>query len=378
LLILTNNHVVEQTDAIKVRLFDDSEYPAQIVGKDPKTDLALIRIQPQLPLTTLPLGDSDLVKVGDWVVAIGNPFGLGNTVTAGIVSAKYRELGGGAYGNLIQTDTSINPGNSGGPLLNTEGQVIGINTGLFSEGGGSVGIGFAIPINTAKELLPQLKEGRVVRGWLGVMIQKITPELKEKLGLRAERGVLISDVAAGGPADETGIRRGDVIVTFDGKPIRSPKDLPPLVAAASVGKSVPVEVMRKEGRVVFQVTIQELQEEEQETTPSRQVTADPATTRLGMRLQEITPEISRQYDLPVISGMIVTEVENNTPAADAGIVPGDIIVEMDQRPVNDLFTLRKRLQIYRDGGILLLLVHREVYTLYVTLTLPPLPPAAVR
>ncbi len=192
--ILTNNHVVEQTDEIKVKLADEREFTAKIVGRDPKTDLALIRIESDSPLTPLPLGDSDKLEVGDWVVAIGNPFGLGNTVTAGIVSAKYRQIGAGSYDNFIQTDASINPGNSGGPLLNTAGEVIGINTAIFSRSGGSVGIGFAIPINMAKDLLPQLKKGKVVRGWLGVMIQKITPDLKEKLDLKDEKGALVADV----------------------------------------------------------------------------------------------------------------------------------------------------------------------------------------
>ena len=223
--ILTNNHVVEKTDEIKVRLSDDKEYIAQIIGRDPKTDLALIKIEPENSLTPLPMGDSDKLEVGEWVIAIGNPFGLGNTVTAGIVSAKYRQIGMGTYENFIQTDASINPGNSGGPLLNIKGEVIGINTAIFSRTGGSVGIGFAIPVNMAKELLPQLKKGKVVRGWLGVMIQTITPELKDKLDLKNEKGALVADVTSGGPADTAGIKRGDVIVMFDGKEIKEMKDL---------------------------------------------------------------------------------------------------------------------------------------------------------
>lgn len=196
--ILTNNHVVEKTDEIKVRLANDKEFKAKIIGRDPKTDLALIRIETDESLTPLPLGDSDGLEVGDWVVAIGNPFGLGQTVTAGIVSAKYRQIGAGSYENFIQTDASINPGNSGGPLLNIKGEVVGINSAIYSRSGGSIGIGFAIPVNMAKGLLPQLKEGEVVRGWLGVMIQKITSELGEKLNLKDKRGALVADFRRGG------------------------------------------------------------------------------------------------------------------------------------------------------------------------------------
>ena len=202
--ILTNNHVVEKTEEIKVRLSNEKEYKAEIIGRDPKTDLALIKIKTDMALTALSFGDSDKVEVGDWVVAIGNPFGLGNTVTAGIVSAKYRQIGGGPYDNFIQTDASINPGNSGGPLLNMDGEVVGVNSAIFSQSGGNIGIGFAIPINMAKELLPQLRAGKVRRSWLGVMIQDITPELKDKLGLATEEGALVSDVVSGGPAEKAG------------------------------------------------------------------------------------------------------------------------------------------------------------------------------
>jgi serine protease Do len=261
--ILTNNHVVEKTDEIKVRLSDDKEYIAKIIGRDPKTDLALIKIEPENSLTPLPMGDSDKLEVGEWVIAIGNPFGLGNTVTAGIVSAKYRQIGMGSYENFIQTDASINPGNSGGPLLNIKGEVIGINTAIFSRTGGSVGIGFAIPVNMAKELLPQLKKGKVVRGWLGVMIQTITPELKDKLDLKDEKGALVADVTSGGPADKAGIKRGDVIVTFDGREIKEMKDLPYIVGSTPVGKEVTVEVIRKGRTENIQVKIGELEGEKE-------------------------------------------------------------------------------------------------------------------
>jgi serine protease Do len=261
--ILTNNHVVEQTDEIIVTLNDEREFKASIVGRDPKTDLALIRIEANGSLNPLPLGDSNEIRVGDWVMAIGNPFGLGHTVTAGIVSGKYRRIGLGAYDDFIQTDASINPGNSGGPLLNTKGEAVGINTAIFSRTGGNMGIGFATPINLAKDLLPQLKKGKVVRGWLGVVIQKITPELKDKLDLKTEKGALVADVSEGGPADKAGIKRGDVIVSFDGKTIEDMQDLPYVVASTSVGKEVVVRILRNGKKMDLRVKVGEMKEEKQ-------------------------------------------------------------------------------------------------------------------
>ncbi len=359
--ILTNNHVVEKTDEIKVRLSDDTEYIAQIIGRDPKTDLALIKIEPDNSLHPLPMGDSDKLEVGEWVIAIGNPFGLGNTVTAGIVSAKYRQIGMGTYENFIQTDASINPGNSGGPLLNIKGEVIGINTAIFSRTGGSVGIGFAIPVNMAKELLPQLKKGKVVRGWLGVMIQTITPELKDKLDLKDEKGALVADVTSGGPADKAGIKRGDVIVTFDGKEIKEMKDLPYIVGSTPVGKEVTVEVIRK-GRIErIEVKIGELEGEKEAQV---EVAEGP---KLGLTVHELTPELARGYGLTETSGLVVVDVESNSPASEAGIRPGDLIVEIDQVPVRDLDRFNTIISGYRDGDTVLFLVKRRGTTLYLTL-----------
>jgi serine protease Do len=359
--ILTNNHVVEKTDEIKVRLSDDTEYIAKIIGRDPKTDLALIKIEPDNSLTPLPMGDSDKLEVGEWVIAIGNPFGLGNTVTAGIVSAKYRQIGMGTYENFIQTDASINPGNSGGPLLNIKGEVIGINTAIFSRTGGSVGIGFAIPVNMAKELLPQLKKGKVVRGWLGVMIQTITPELKDKLDLKDEKGALVADVTSGGPAEKAGIKRGDVIVTFDSKEIKEMKDLPYIVGSTPVGKEVTVEVIRK-GRIErIEVKIGELEGEKEAQV---EVAEGP---KLGLTVHELTPELARGYGLTEMSGLVVVDVEGNSPASEAGIRPGDLIVEIDQVPVRDLDRFNKIISGYRDGDTVLFLVKRRGTTLYLTL-----------
>lgn len=359
--ILTNNHVVEKTDEIKVMLADKKEFTAKIISRDPKTDLALIRIEADRPLKPLPLGDSDKLEVGDWVVAIGNPFGLGNTVTAGIVSAKYRQIGAGSYENFIQTDASINPGNSGGPLLNTAGEVVGINTAIFSQSGGSIGIGFASPINMVKDILPQLKKGKVVRGWLGVMIQKITSDLKDKLDLKDEKGALVADISKDGPADKAGIKRGDVIVSFDGKEIKEMKDLPYIVASTPVDKKVMVEVIRKGKKKRIEVKIGELEEEKisKESSEARQ--------ELGMVVEEVTPELAKNFGLSETRGLIVVKVENNTPAGEAGIRPGDIIIEIDQVSVENLEQFNQKIQGYKAGDTILFLVKRRSATVYLTL-----------
>jgi serine protease Do len=359
--ILTNNHVVENTEEIKVQLADKREYDAKIVGRDTKTDLALIRIASDQPLVPLSLGDSDKLYVGDWVIAIGNPFGLEATVTAGIVSAKYRDIGAGSYDNFIQTDASINPGNSGGPLLNTAGEVVGINTAILSRSGGSVGIGFAIPINMAKDLLPQLKKGKVVRGWLGVMIQKITPDLKEKLGLKEEKGALVADVTAGGPAEEAGIKRGDVIVSFEGEDIKEMHDLPYIVGSTPVGKKVTVEIIRKGKKKSLQVKTGELKEEDESPVVSE------ASPNLGLMVKEVTPELARNFGLSETSGLVVVQVESNSPAGEAGMRPGDIILEVDQISMKDLAQFNRKIEKYKAGDTILFLLNRSGNTLYLTI-----------
>jgi serine protease Do len=359
--ILTNNHVVDKTDEIKVKLADEREFSAKIIGRDRKTDLALIRIEPDDQLIPLPLGDSDKLEVGDWVVAIGNPFGLGNTVTAGIVSAKYRQIGAGPYDNFIQTDASINPGNSGGPLLNTAGEVIGINSAIFSRSGGNIGIGFAIPINMAKELLPQLKKGKVIRGWLGVMIQKVTPELKDKFKLKDEKGALVADVTAGGPAEKAGIKRGDVILSFDGKQIHEMNDLPFIVGATTIGKTVIVDVIRNGRKKPFKVKIGELKEEKESQEVAK------AKPPLGMTVEEITPQLAGSLGLSQTSGLVVVQVERNSPAEEAGLKQGDIILEVDQVPAKDLEQFLKKIREYKEGNTVLFLIKRGSKTLYLTL-----------
>src|SRR5271166_1895112 len=244
-VVLTNNHVVEGAKEITVALSEGHEYPAKVLGRDPKTDLAVLKIDAKTELPVARLGDSDALKVGEWVVAIGNPFGLDNTVTAGIVSAKGRAIGSGPYDQFIQTDAPINPGNSGGPLFNEHGDVIGINTAIFSQSGGSIGIGFAIPINLAKDLLPQLEEqGHVTRGWIGVSIQKLTPELAESLGVNETSGALVASITPGGPAAKAGVKTGDLITNFDGKIVKAEAALPSLVASTPIGATVPIQVLR--------------------------------------------------------------------------------------------------------------------------------------
>lgn len=266
--ILTNNHVVDNADVIKITLQNEKEYKAELIGSDSKTDIALLKIIRQSDDSTsfpyLTLGDSEKVEVGEWVVAIGNPFGLSHTVTTGVVSAKARNIGAGPYDEFIQTDASINPGNSGGPLIDMEGKVIGINTAIYSRTGGNVGIGFTIPINMASDILDELKmDGKVTRGWLGVMIQKITTELAETFKLSDTHGALVNDVVPNGPADRSGLKRGDIIVKFNGKEILSVENLPKQVAAVEPGKSVKVEVIRDGNKKSLNVTLDKMQEKKQ-------------------------------------------------------------------------------------------------------------------
>jgi len=361
--ILTNNHVVQEANQIKIKLADGKEYDAKVVGRDPKTDLALLKAEGASNLQPLQLGNSDSLKVGSWVLAIGSPFGLEQTVTAGIVSAKGRVIGSGPYDNFIQTDASINPGNSGGPLLNSQGEVVGINTAIFSQSGGNVGIGFAIPVNMAKEIVPQLKEkGHVTRGWLGVGIQKITPELAKSFGLKNEKGALVSQVVKGGPADKAGIETGDVIVEFDGKTVADSTDLPRMVAPLPVGKTVAVKVLKNGNTVEREVKIGQLEEQKEEV-------ANASTRKpLGMTVQNITPEIARGLGLKSEAGVVVAGVVPGSPAANADIRSGDVIQQVNRKPIKDVEDFKQKIETTKDQETILLLIQRGDSTLFAAVT----------
>ena len=362
--ILTNYHVVEGADEIVVNLEDDKEYTATLIGSDAKTDIALIKIsrdsdKDKKPFPSLKLGDSDSLEVGEWVMAIGNPFGLSHTVTVGVVSALSRNIGAGPYDEFIQTDASINPGNSGGPLINIKGDVIGMNTAIISgNSGGNVGIGFAIPINVAKAILQDLKEkGSVTRGWLGVMIQKITPELAKSFGLKGTKGALVGDVIPEGPAAKSGIKRGDVIVKFNGKDIDEMEALPKVVAATTPGAAVKLEVIREGKKKILEVTIEVLKEGEvAEAEPK-----DP----VGMQVQDITPEIMQSLQLESTEGVLVSDVTPEGTAAEAGIRRGDVITEINRTAVKSVKDYSDVMSAVEKGTSVLFLVRRGGTTIYI-------------
>jgi len=356
--IVTNNHVIQEADSITVIFKDESEAEAKVVGKDPKTDLALIKVDVNRDLPEAPLGDSDTLDVGDWVLAIGNPFGLTDTLTAGIVSAIGREIGAGPYDDFIQTDASINPGNSGGPLLNMKGNVVGINTAIIA---GGTGIGFAIPINLAKELLPQLKDtGHISRGWLGVFIQRVTPELAKSFKLDEARGALVSEVMADGPAADSGLKQGDIVVEYEGKPVKNFGDLPRMVGNTAPGTKVSLKVLRNGKEKTFHVKLGMLPEED--AVP----TGGETGLVLGLELQAITPEIARTHELPADKGLIVTGVSPDGAAAEAGIRAGDVIQSINQTPVASVEEFRKIVDAAPGGTSMLVLVKRQEGSLFIS------------
>jgi serine protease Do len=357
--ILTNNHVVERATTIKVKLSDGKEYDAKVVGKDGKTDIALIKISARSGLPVAAMGDSDKVEVGDWVVAVGNPYGLDHTVTAGIVSAKGRAIGQGPYDDFIQTDASINPGNSGGPLFNLKGEVVGINSAIFS---GGQGIGFAIPIKMAKALLPQLKsKGKVVRGWLGVVVQAVTPELARSFGLKGSEGALVSDTVENSPAAKADIRRGDIIVSFDGKRIRGMDQLPRTVAETDVGKKVLVGVIRDGKRFEIPAVVAEAPEETRDV-PSQK--GPEVEKNLGIVVQNITPEIARHLALKDRKGVIVTDIQPGSPAEDGDLRPGDIIKEINRKSILSVSDFKNILGKMGPKESIVMLAKRDNMTFY--------------
>jgi len=361
--ILTNNHVVENASKIVVKLAgDEQDYEAKVIGRDAKTDIAVIKINAKINLAAASLGDSDGLEVGEWVMAIGNPFGLDGTVTSGIVSAKGRHnITQGPYDNFIQTDASINPGNSGGPLINLRGEVIGINTAIFSRSGGNIGIGFAIPINLVKELLPQLRgKGKVTRGYLGVLIQKVTPEIAESLGMDKGYGALVANVSKDGPAEKAGVKVGDVIVEFDGNPVKDSGDLPIIVARTPVEKKARMKVLRDKKEIILNVAVGELKDEEV-------VASAPEKGELGLTVQRLTPQMAESLGLEKSEGVVVSAVEPGSAAEEAGIRRGDVILEVDRKGVRNLDEYKKAIAGVRKGRGVLFLVRRGESTLFLAL-----------
>ncbi|MEO5345488.1 MAG: DegQ family serine endoprotease [Magnetococcus sp. YQC-9] len=368
--ILTNNHVIEEADEIKVRLADEREFIAKVIGSDPKSDLALIQIPVKQKLAVAKLGDSDAIKVGAWVVAIGNPFGLEATVTAGIISAKGRAIGNGPYEDFLQTDAAINPGNSGGPLFDLDGNVIGINTAIFSRSGGYMGIGFAIPVNMAKNVVVQLKQsGRVTRGWIGVGIQVVTQDLASALGLDTARGALVSQVIKSGPAQDAGIKSGDVILKFNNHEILKMRDLPALVASTAVGSKVPVVVLRDGKEQTIQVKVQELPREDSSASATRQDSAGKTDT-LGIKVLALSDNHRRQTRIAEdIKGVIVAQLDPEGPAARAGLRVGDVIVDVNRQTVESPNEYEQSLEKLGKNRNVLLRVARNGSVLFVAVNL---------
>jgi serine protease Do len=360
-IVVTNYHVIAEADEITVILDDNTSYPAKLIGHDKKTDLAVLKFKTEVDLPAVPWGDSEASRVGDWVLAIGNPFGLGGSVTAGIISARGRNINAGPYDNFIQTDASINRGNSGGPMFNLDGEVVGINTAIFSPSGGSVGIGFAIPANLAKRVVQQLVDfGRTKRGWLGVQIQTVNDEIAESLGLDKPRGALVSKVNEQGPADAGGIVAGDVILEFSGREVEEMRSLPRIVADTAIGETVNVVVWRKGSEKKLRVKVGEL-EEIQEATFTPNAPTPGRSEVLGMSLSSLTSDTRSEFQLGDVSkGVVVTGVAGNSTAAERGIRPGDLIVEVNQEPVASPQEVTDKIKGAQDSGrkTVLLLVER--------------------
>jgi serine protease Do len=368
--VVTNNHVIADADEITVILHDDTNLKAEVVGRDTKTDIALLKVKTDKPLIAAAWGDSDASRVGDWVLAIGNPFGLGGSVTAGILSARQRDINSGPYDDFLQTDASINRGNSGGPMFNMDGQVIGINTAIYSPSGGSIGIGFAIPSALAKAVVAELQgepDHNVHRGWLGVRIQAVTDEIAESLGLDKARGALIASVSDDGPAQAAGIQAGDVVLSFDGREVSDMRRLPRLVAETPVGKSVPVTLWRKRTENTLQVKVGRLDESDQQAnaqdSPKKPAKSDAGVVKtLGLTLSGITTDLKEKFSLADSSkGVVVVDVAKDSPAAVKGVRPGDLIMEAAQEEVKSPGEVSSKIEEAKKSGrkSILLLVERQ-------------------
>jgi serine protease Do len=358
--ILTNYHVVDGAEKISVTLSDGKNYDAKVVGKDQKSDIAVVKIDAGRDLPAVNLGDSDRLEVGEWVMAIGNPFGLDHSVTSGIVSAKGRNIGAGPYDNFIQTDASINPGNSGGPLINLRGEVVGINSAIFSQSGGNIGIGFAIPTNAVKELLPQLRDtGKVVRGFIGASVQKVTPDIADSLGLKQARGALVADVIKGGPAERAGLKPGDIILEFDRKEIKDSSDLPMQVARVAPGMSVQLKVLRDGKETALPLTVGEMKESE--------VIAATQEGDFGLTVQPVTPQLAENLGLERAEGLVITAVKRGSAAEEAGLRSGDVITEINRQPIKNLADYNRELTRNEKAKSVLLLVRRGQSSLFLAL-----------
>ena len=354
-LIVTNNHVIEGADEVTVTLQDNTSLKATIVGRDERVDVALLKVKADKPLPSVQFGDSDHERVGQWVLAIGNPFGLGGSVTAGIVSARGRDIRQGPYDDFIQTDAPINRGNSGGPLFNMDGEVIGINTAIYSPSGGSIGIGFAIPANMARTVVDQLREyGHARRGWLGVRIQQVTPDIAESLGLHEPGGAMVAGVNDGGPADQAKLRNGDIILKLNGQDVKEMRNLPRMVAETPIGQEVPVTLWRDGKQVTVQAKVGELPDDQQlaAATPGPSgkggQTNQTEIAGLGLQVAPITPDTKDKFQLnDDQKGVVITDVAPNGPAADRGLKPGDVIVEVQQEPVSTPDEVQQRVDSVR-------------------------------
>ena len=375
--IITNNHVIDNAEKIMVILYDDTSFEATVVGKDPKTDVALLKINPKkTKLTAVNFGDSNKLRVGDWVMAIGNPFGFGGTVTAGIVSARGRNLSG-SYDDYIQTDASINRGNSGGPLFDMDGNVVGINTAIFSQSGGSVGIGFAVSANLAKQVTDQLKKyGRTKRGWLGVLIQEISNEIADSLGMKSAKGALVSSATEGGPAQKAGVKTGDVILKFNDIDIVTMKELPKVVAGTPVGKSVPLVILRNGKKITLNVTLGELELAEKDNLISKSNTNKNAISKtfdkLGFVAEELTKTNKEKFNIKKIkNGILISTVKDGSLAQEAGLIPGMVIVRVGQIEVNSIDVIVDAIKnaVKQKRKAILLLVKVDNGTRFVALEL---------
>lgn len=355
--VITNNHVIQDAEQITVILHDDTRLDATVIGRDPKTDIAVLKVEPISAIRPVRFGDSDTIRVGDWVIAIGNPFGFGGTVTAGIISARNRDINAGPYDDFLQSDASINRGNSGGPMFNLDGEVVGINTAIYSPSGGSVGIGFAIPSASAKDVIEQLiAVGHVQRGWLGVRIQNVTTEIAEPLGLDEAEGALVAGVIAGGPAEKADIRAGDVILSFDGKSVEQMRRLPRIVAGTDVGKTVDVLLWRNKKKMTTQVVVGALEQESEEVatvspSDSAPPTASVAIDGLGITVAAIDDDIRGRYDLAEdAKGVVVTEVDPRGSAAEQGVRPGDVLFELGHEPITNAKDLQDKVAAAKKAG----------------------------